>query len=382
MKHLILVPMIAICSLVHGKCKPFKSHVPSGEKGIGVEFYRNIEFLGFVFFLGSMGPAYENDMELMSNGVTKQEWYAYNFSLYHQYISFKDDPDLRKTAVVAEGAEGSMLVRLMLQLDDFPNARVDGLEEQYYVGFSTKGDPADGLAIVTEFVTRLNNFYKTVNFDQYFKDKNKHYETALREVVRALPDDRLVVAMEKFFKKSFQSYTLIPSLTIPAGMAFGSRYTSADKTYIFNTFGPFARQRFTDDKQIDMGFSDKEHLRELSTHEFSHSFTNPVVDEIPLQMIKDTERLFTPVSEAMDNQGYPTWKTCVYEHFVRATEVVIARNIGRHQEADALLKAYMEDRKFIYLPVIIESLEKYNRNQDSMTFKAAVLEAMERMLRV
>ena len=60
-------------------------------------------------------------------------------------------------------------------------------------------------------------------------------------------------------------------------------------------------------------------------HEFGHSFVNPVVDSIPPVDISKTERLFEPIKSAMEKQGYNTWKTCLYEHFVRAGEVVIAK---------------------------------------------------------
>jgi hypothetical protein len=372
---LLTLTLVASTSL----SQPFKSHAAEG-KAIGVSFYKNIEFLGFTFFLGSMGAAFENDHELLSNGVTKQEWHAYNFSLYHQYKQHLHNPNLVNIAMTAERMEGSDLLRLLLQLDDFPNANTSGLAAEYYRPFSSSVNSEEGLRVVTEFIAALNAFYSEVNFDEYFSRQNKLYDHAIKEIVSALPENKFIPAMEKFYQRGFYSYTLIPSLTIPSGMAFGTNYTEHGRTHIFNAFGPFDLQRFTDLNNINLGFANKEHLRELSTHEFGHSFSNPVVDEIPEAMVKDTKELFAPVSGAMDNQGYPTWESCLYEHFVRATEVVIARNLGKKKEADALLKSYVEGRKFIYLPQIIASLEKYNEDRKKSTYNAAVMEAMNTLV--
>jgi hypothetical protein len=311
--------------------------------------------------------------------MTQQEFHAFNFSLYKQYQAYRDNADLRKIAAVAEVTDGSILILLMLQLENFPNASMEGLEEQYYLSFSPTRNKDEARAIVSDLITRLNSFYRTVNFDRYFEQHRKLYDHAMGEIIHALPDNMFIPAMEKFYKQSFHRYIIMPSLTIPSGMAFGPSYTSKGKTYVINCFGPFARQQFQDENNINMGFDDPEHLRELSTHEFGHSFSNPVVAEIPAPILKATEHLFAPIREAMDNQGYQNWKACLYEHFVRATEVVIARNLWKQKEADELLKKYVDDRKFIYLPLIIESLEKYNKDKKAMTYTMAVMEAMEKL---
>jgi hypothetical protein len=80
----------------------------------------------------------------------------------------------------------------------------------------------------------------------------------------------------------------------------------------------------------------------------------------------------------MEDQGYPSWKYCLYEHFVRASEVVIARNMGYLKEAAGLQKHYIEDRKFIYLPLIIEQLTRYNQNKN-ISYQEAVMQAMEKL---
>jgi hypothetical protein len=52
-------------SRIHSQ--PFKKYTPPST-GIGISFYKNVEFAGFVFFLGSqyMGELYEDSDEFIS----------------------------------------------------------------------------------------------------------------------------------------------------------------------------------------------------------------------------------------------------------------------------------------------------------------------------
>jgi len=65
----------------------------------------------------------------------------------------------------------------------------------------------------------------------------------------------------------------------------------------------------------------------------------------------------------MSEQGYNQWKICLYEHFNRANEVIIARHLGDEVKANELLKDNIENRSFIYIPQIIEKLEFWYNNE-------------------
>lgn len=378
MKHVLLVCACCVLISQFTFAQPFQSDARGKE--IGVQFYKNIEFLGFTFFMGYLGPQYEQDSTPMPNGIKKQDWFAYDFALYHKYRSFAGNPDLAIIARFAEQHEGFSLGRLLVHLDDFPRAVIrNDIEAQYLQPFlDGVKDTAAKMKEVVAFVEAANRLYKAVDFDAYFRQHARYYEQALKEIGSVLPEARLVTTMEKFYRQQFHRYMLIPSLTIPAGMGFGINYTTAGKTTIINLFGPFARQRLTDTTSLNMGFADEDHIRELSTHEFGHSFSNPAVARIPQQLIEETAHLFGPVKEAMENQGYNTWRSCVFEYFVRAGEVVVARKLGKHEAAARLQKQYIQDRKFVYLPLVIEELEKYD-SDPRVTYQQAVVNAMERL---
>ncbi len=378
MKNALLtcITCVLICHM--SLAQPFKPD--TRKQGIGVQFYKNIEFLGFTFFMGYLGPQYEHDTVPMPHGVKKQDWFAYDFALYYKYRLFTTNPDLAIIARFAEQHEGSSLGRLLIHLDEFPPAAIsNNTGIQFLQPFlEGKKDTAAAKQEVIAFIEASNRFYKAVDFDTYFRDNTRYYEQALKEIRSVLPEGRLVTTMEKFYRQQYHRYMLIPSLTIPAGMGFGVNYTTAGKTTIINLFGPFARQRLNDTASLNMGFADEDHIRELSTHEFGHSFSNPAIARIPQQLIEGTAHLFEPVKEAMENQGYNTWKSCVFEYFVRAGEVVVARKLGKREAAARLQKPYIQDRKFVYLPLVIEELEKYDRDP-KLTYQQAVVNVMERL---
>lgn len=378
MKNAMLACICCVLVSHLAVAQPFQSD--TRRHRIGIQFYKNIEFLGFTFFIGSMAAECERDDAFMPNGTKKKDWFAYDMSLHKKYRSFTTDPDLPIIARFAEQHEGSDLGRLLIHLDEFPRAAIKpDIEKQYLQPFiEGKKDTAAAKNEVIQFIEASNRFYRKVNFDAYFRESVRLYEQALKEIRSVLPEGRLITAMEKFYRQQFDNYMLVPTLTIPSGMAFGVSYTTAGKTTIMNLFAPFARQQFTDTASLNLGFADTNHIRELSTHEFGHSFSNPAVAQIPPQLVKETAHLFTPVKEAMENQGYNTWNGCLNEYFVRAGEIVIARKLGKYKAAEKLQKHYVQDRKFVYLPLIIEELEKYDRDPQ-LSYQQAVNNAMERL---
>ncbi len=347
---------------------------------IQLQINRNVELLGFVYFLGYEGRQLESSDDYLSGRkIKKKDWYGYGLSLYRKYKSFENSKNLAVAIGFAENIWLDYLINLLLQLDDFPNARLKpGIEAKYYIRFSTKRDSLEAKTNAGIFIDALNKLYKEVSFDKYLSDNQKKYKNAISQVQSGLPDQRFVPAMESFYRQRFDHYTLTPSLTIPTGMGFGVKFSLDDKTRVFHVFGPFTVQHFTDEANLNMGFRDEKHLLELSTHEFGHSFVNPAIDQLPKELISSTEVLFAPIKDAMSNQGYNNWKSCVYEHFVRAGEIIIAQNLRRTSDAQRLRLSYQQNRKFIYLPQILEELDAYNKTK-TITYQQAVESAMKRL---
>jgi hypothetical protein len=107
---------------------------------------------------------------------------------------------------------------------------------------------------------------------------------------------------------------------------------------------------------------------------------NPEVDKLPKEKFSQTELLFEPLKSKMSDQGYNTWKVCIYEHFVRAGEILIAEKLGDTDGAKRLHSEYEQDRKFVYIPAILVELKKYDKGTYK-TYYDAVLGAMEELAR-
>jgi hypothetical protein len=337
------------------------------EKKINVNFNRNVEFVGFVFFLGSFGDVYENNENITSNGkTTYKDWYKYQLMVYRKYKMHKSNPAVARIIPYLERLDGGTLLRLILKVGDLPKATLNStVEPTDYIAFSRSKDPTEALKNAIDFLDAMNALYKDVRFDEYLEHHRRYYNQALSEITANLPDVRFVNAMEKFYNQSFDSYNLLPSLLAPSGMAWGLMISDKGQTHIYNTFAPFAVPDISNEKFLKMGFADKTYLRELSTHEFGHSFVGPLIGQVPDSLIKATTPLFEPIKTAMTDQDYLTWKSCLNEHFVRAGEVVIAEIIGEVETADRLRKDYINDRKFIYLPSVINELLKYRQGSAS-----------------
>lgn len=341
-------------------------------KQIHVRFNNNIEFLGFVFHMAWIGP---EELGGGQNNPPDSHWRAYGLNVYQHYLPFSQSSHLAKIKEIGYNLDYGPVVRLMFQIDDFPHAKMnDRITEEDLKNFSPNHDADEGREIVKTLLDELNLFYEEVNFDQYMLESEKYYQAAMREIMKIKPDDKFIPEMENFYQKEFSSYTLVPSLLIPTGMGFGQHFQSGDSIDIYDVFGSLNEQTLTED-DLNMGFTDQKRMLELSIHEFGHSFVNPVVDQVPDSLIAQTSFLFDPIAEDMYNQGYNNWKTCLYEHFVRAGEVVISSYLGNKESAENLKNHYINDRKFIYLPQILEILEQYHSG-DIATYENAVIKSL------
>lgn len=375
LKHLFLSAACLLFSCAWGNVPCVARHSPSVDP-IQIRINVNVELLGFVYFLGYEGRESETNPDYAAKNRTR---YAYGLDLYRRYKAYENSRHLAVVIGFAENIWLDYLINLLLQLKNFPDASLDSrIGIGYYERFSATKDPVEARKNAAIFVEAMNALYREVDFGAYLEKSSRLYQNAVYQVKAGLPDSTFIPAMEAFYQGHFDSYTLVPSLTIPAQMGFGAMYSQNNQSHASHVFGAFAPPQFADTSNLDMGFDDKNHLLELSTHEFGHSFVNPAVDQLPEKRITNAQKLFSPIAEAMADQGYTSWKACLYEHFVRAGEVVIGRNLGRKQEAEHLMDHYFKDRKFVYLPVIVEELEKYDTNQN-ISYASAVAHAMRRL---
>lgn len=252
----------------------------------------------------------------------------------------------------------------VMGLDNFPNAKVIS-DKQFSHEFSSLSDQE-------KFVKTFNNFYKEVHFDEFLKKYQPYYQEMISEVSNHTPKENFIIEMEHFYSKKVDNYVLYPSLMMP----FSQGFAVGNSDTIGNVFASFNKpENVNDTSGFDLGFKNDVSLRTICIHEFGHSFVNPAVDKIDEQLMDSKEFLFEPIKNKMSEQAYNQWKICLYEHFDRAGEVIIAKLIGDSKKADEILNDNVKNRSFIYLPQIINQLEYWYYNEFfSKTYEQKVSE--------
>jgi hypothetical protein len=374
----VLVASCLLSAVTHAQLPASQS--PGRKLSLG--FNTNIELLGFAYFVGFEGNNIETQsVTVDGRRMPEKVWQAYGYRFYQRYFSYAGSEHLGR----ALGALGDLwlsdIIPLLLQVESFPHAALaPQTPMDAYIAFSPKKDSAEARMHASIFLDACNAFYREVDFGGYLRASAGWYLQAQQQLMSHLPEDDFVGSMEYFYRKAHDRYMLIPSLTLPKGMAFGPRYRHAGESVVCNVFGAYAMQDLADSNRADMGFGDRTKLHELSVHEFGHSFVNPEVYALPAASIDSLEGLFPPIRSAMEAQGYNTWKSCMIEHLVRAGEVVISRMEGRQEAAVRLEKAYIQDRKFVYLPAVIDALERY-REDSKKPYRETLLELLDRLQR-
>ncbi|WP_179343424.1 DUF4932 domain-containing protein [Winogradskyella ursingii] len=329
---------------------------------VDIELNKNIELLGLAYFIGFEGVNIETKtVQVDGEAIPKKDWHNYGYALYQDYKSYATSANLAKSFSVANHLWLDYLSAFLMQVDEVPNAKLtDAIAEHYYLNFSKNKDAAEAKNNVEIFLEGMNAFSREINLEAYLSNAELYYRKMIEEVSNTLPNANFIDAMEAFYNTSFESYVLVPSLTIPKGMGFGIKVPTNNKTKIYSVFGALDAQEFEDENNLKMGFRNPEKLMELSIHEFGHSFVNPEVTKLPDHLFQETEHLFKPLKAVMYDQGYNTWKACVYEHFVRAGEIIIAEKLGDEKTTERLMLDYQEKRRFKYIPEILIELRKYD----------------------
>jgi hypothetical protein len=139
----------------------------------------------------------------------------------------------------------------------------------------------------------------------------------------------------------------------------GWEISTNGKKNIFNITSPFDKQATFQNKVIQVGFDNGNEIKNLSIHEFGHSFTNTLTSTEPYQSeIKKFDTLFRPIKNF---QQYSDWLTLFNEHIVRAGEIIVMQQSGNTAFAEKTKASYSD---WIYLNHFLTELTIYTNNRD------------------
>ncbi|MDI9312869.1 MAG: DUF4932 domain-containing protein [Limnohabitans sp.] len=196
----------------------------------------------------------------------------------------------------------------------------------------------------------LKDFYVKSNFHSFFVQHKNYYDSISKPVKEYINKYDIVTILESHYGEKKKKYALILSPLLHDG-GFGAEVNTKKGREIYAFIGPkFNSVSFPN-------FDTKDILQKYVLHEFSHSFCNPIINK----NIKDFEKLNClekPIEQQMAKQGYgDDWPTCLYEHLVRANEIVLTKNLLGVEEADKLYDAYYTKRSWIYLKGLVPIIE-------------------------
>ena len=322
-------------------CASFLILYTQAQETVEIRFMKNIEFFGYIVELGD--PS-DND----PNHPISQ--------LIHQYPENGNNENLFEIFALAASMDYSTIVNLMYNLPELPLDPGYELPKNRAVelGFNNEVE----LNTLRTLVKKINTFFNDSRFESIWNDL-AHYRAQTKvELEELKPTKDFMEEIETFYGASFKHYEIVPSLTVWSGPGWGIKNEQAEKAIFI--LGPLKKNYIFK----------ADHFQTLTIHEFGHSFVNHIVSQYDTA-IKKTEALFPPLQADMEAQGYTNWETCLIEHFVRAGEVIVMEQSGDQTQSKALLKDYRDNRKFAYLPFVVQKLNKY-RLGNGLTYDESV----------
>ena len=180
---------------------------------IDVKINKNLETLGIIFALG-MEDYFEYDETLNK----KAHLLKY---ILNSFRDFKNHPAVLKAKFLAENDIMYMTnAQIGLKFTDLPDFKnIEDLELSVYY---TKEEQVH----INEFIKLVPSFYKDAQIDSFLIANSDLYDRIIQEAKQSLPDIEKIRTLEEFHGIKMNSYTLIPSPSIPNYYNYGVRMRS------------------------------------------------------------------------------------------------------------------------------------------------------------
>jgi len=344
MKRFRIVVIVLICWVLHlgtNVARPQTPNTGPSQDRLNVVVDARLELLAVVQLLSGYGERFE--LITRYDFPYKRDVTEY-FSAYKTHRAVQLFAEMSKTGFTYDAPPAAMLYlsdppELNIQLS-FP----DNLKRR-----------AGGQGRLNQFVSSLRDFANKAQFVAFFKSHQETYQQIAANARTTMKDVDYVGTLENYYGIKHHSYNIILVPLFVGG--FGHHIERADSICdIYNICGPI---NIENDLPV---FGTAESFRQLTWHEFGHSFVVPTMDKIRSSIAKYSS-LYKPISDIMRRQAYGTWENCVNEHLVRA---VSTRLTYRHLDKESAEKGlqYHKTRGFFYVEPLCKRLEKYESERD------------------
>lgn len=227
------------------------------------------------------------------------------------------------------------------------------------------------------FIENLRAFYIERNLQNFFKDNSSFLNGAINEVKKNIPPS-YTNKMEKFYgaKMIAYKYYLNPFDVVPYDTVFWHGNGPVIKTkngfvanMISSAYLPLPKKPSLSDYTA-FGFNHPATINTIVTHEFGHSFVNPVLEKYESKINESSNLMSDALINKMGQEGYGNWLTCVIEHVVRLGEIRIATANGDLKRADSLRHLYINAYSFVLIPDFEKKITEYESNRNKyLSFK-------------
>ncbi|MEO6547117.1 MAG: DUF4932 domain-containing protein [Ferruginibacter sp.] len=234
----------------------------------------------------------------------------------------------------------------------------------------------DGLDIDTAkmkalktFVENLRRFYIERNLQNFFTDYRFFFNGIINEVKQNIPP-AYINKMEKYYGQSISAYNYYPNPfdVVPYDTVFWHGNGPIIKTkngyvasMMTSAYLPLDKKSSINDYS-QFGFNHPATINTIITHEFGHSFVNPVLEKYERKINESSSLMSDALVNKMGPIGYGNWLTCIIEHLVRLGEIRIALTNGNAKKADSLRNVYINDFGFVLIPDFEKKIVEYERN--------------------
>jgi len=300
--------------------------------------------------------------------VNKDLPYSRDILNYFKQFSSQEAVIMTDSLLKNYGFSYDAPVIFMLHLSQFPALEQQIAFTDYLKGRSGRGDNLE------HYRKSIKQFAEKSNFETFWNSKIPLYNQILDLTVADIGkidftrnnmgefflDVDIVEALEDYFNETNEIYNIIISPSFRGG--YGPKITDIDGKETI-----YACLQATNMKD-DIPYLNGMQLLYYLWHEFGHSFVNPAIDKYSDRVLS-LNRLFEPIKEDMAKIAYIDWKTCVYEHVLRAVNLRLFEFHLGSQISQFMLENELR-QGFIYIEPLIEKLKDFEnkRDENGITF--------------
>lgn len=228
---------------------------------------------------------------------------------------------------------------------------------------------AGGEDSIAVFLDLLRDFATCSSFNEFYEKHRDYYLVIVNTTAGNLGDHDYISELEAFYGRKQKSYTII-LVSLYSGLGFGnSLLFTDDKRELYNTMGSMKIE-----KDVPF-FGDKDYLKYMIRHEFSHPFINPVTEKY-WDSIKSFSSGYESVPEIARKKVCGDWQECINEFVIRAVTTHIANN----ESDETGRRAYEKEksRGVSYLDDLLGKIAFYQANRETYpTFESYYHEILD-----